>query len=582
MTFLKNPLMRRWIHLIYLIPIGYVLWLPLLKPLDYAMYNLAHARRAAPTWDRVAVVEIDERTKEQLLANPVFPLSRHQKQHAQLIKQLAAAGVEAVVLDFHLNEELFDSPTDELEASMREAGNVYLIASVRKGRDAFSEEMKPIMPAAAIVEAAKGVFAPNIIQDNDGVWRRVGELPHLKAMGLSEMGVPFGGVRITGEIPIEYPSVERPMPTVSYADVIAGTDASLASLAGRVVFVGSALDDSQDYHRVPRRQRDNSGNLTSTITGVAVLASITETLLKGAPLRDVPAWITLLWITGWALLLVRSMPEAHPKIAFVTMLLVLIVVGVASSLLHIRHGYVVPAGLVLGCLSLVGVYTTVQSHLRTWRRTLDLREEQLRLVIAQQAAVLNNAAKNVSHLINNAISPAKSSSQLAGSVIKKMEGTARDDTGPELADRLATLRELNERILDSAQDVEGIVRSYKSVTGIDLPAVRNADINNGLLGTWKLLEHKRAGISAIHEEYGNIPLVRCRASLLFQAFMNILENAIRAVREGGEITVRTAMGDRDTVVVDIEDTGVGIPPDALPFVRIEIPVSWKNEKGRES
>src|SRR5205823_1137723 len=52
---------------------------------------------------------------------------------------------------------------------------------------------------------------------------------------------------------------------------------------------------------------------------------------------------------------------------------------------------------------------------------------------------------------------------------------------------------------------------------------------------------------------------------LERAVLNLLDNAIKYTPSGGRVTVR-ASSDDSSVTIAVEDTGVGIPEDALPHI----------------
>ena len=53
--------------------------------------------------------------------------------------------------------------------------------------------------------------------------------------------------------------------------------------------------------------------------------------------------------------------------------------------------------------------------------------------------------------------------------------------------------------------------------------------------------------------------------LLAQLLDNLVSNAVKFTPEGGSVTIR-ACGDGSTAVVEVADTGAGIPPDEVPQV----------------
>jgi signal transduction histidine kinase len=56
--------------------------------------------------------------------------------------------------------------------------------------------------------------------------------------------------------------------------------------------------------------------------------------------------------------------------------------------------------------------------------------------------------------------------------------------------------------------------------------------------------------------------VKADRAKISQVFINLLSNAIKFNREGGRITLRVKAGARGMLEVEVQDTGIGIPPDA--------------------
>jgi CheY-like chemotaxis protein len=80
---------------------------------------------------------------------------------------------------------------------------------------------------------------------------------------------------------------------------------------------------------------------------------------------------------------------------------------------------------------------------------------------------------------------------------------------------------------------------------------------------WNELRHR----AQVVREYEEVPLVRGSESRLGQVFLNLIVNAAQAIVEGdaesNRIRVAARRGRDGTVVVEIADSGCGIPADAL-------------------
>ncbi len=62
------------------------------------------------------------------------------------------------------------------------------------------------------------------------------------------------------------------------------------------------------------------------------------------------------------------------------------------------------------------------------------------------------------------------------------------------------------------------------------------------------------------------PLLLGRTNRLYRVFLNLVQNAIEACRDGGAVTISTFAADPGTVGIRITDTGMGIPPENLPEI----------------
>lgn len=71
--------------------------------------------------------------------------------------------------------------------------------------------------------------------------------------------------------------------------------------------------------------------------------------------------------------------------------------------------------------------------------------------------------------------------------------------------------------------------------------------------------------------------ITCEKNQLKQVFLNILKNAMEAMKEGGEILIRLRKGLDDECIISVQDQGCGIPEELLP--RLGEPFYTLKEKG---
>jgi signal transduction histidine kinase len=115
---------------------------------------------------------------------------------------------------------------------------------------------------------------------------------------------------------------------------------------------------------------------------------------------------------------------------------------------------------------------------------------------------------------------------------------------------------------ESTERMSSLVGAVKAYAYMDRGGVVEADVHEGLETTLKVLGYKvKHKEIEIRREYDRtLPPLTIYGSELNQVWTNLLDNAIDAIGERGTITVRTSR-DGECILVDIADTGPGIPPD---------------------
>jgi PAS domain S-box-containing protein len=118
---------------------------------------------------------------------------------------------------------------------------------------------------------------------------------------------------------------------------------------------------------------------------------------------------------------------------------------------------------------------------------------------------------------------------------------------------------------EGAQRVKNIVQNLKDFAHRDRTRLELADINKGIESTLNIVWNELKYKATVTKKYGLIPQIECFPQQLNQVFMNLLVNAAQAIEAKGEIIIKTYQVGK-TVVVEISDTGVGIPQENLEHI----------------
>jgi signal transduction histidine kinase len=115
-------------------------------------------------------------------------------------------------------------------------------------------------------------------------------------------------------------------------------------------------------------------------------------------------------------------------------------------------------------------------------------------------------------------------------------------------------------IEEATRRISTLVSAAKNYSHMDRAGHEWVDVHEGLKSTLVIMTHRLRGISVVKELDFTLPKVLAYPGELNQVWTNIIDNAAAAMNGSGTLTVRTSR-DGDWVLVEICDTGPGIPPE---------------------
>jgi signal transduction histidine kinase len=122
------------------------------------------------------------------------------------------------------------------------------------------------------------------------------------------------------------------------------------------------------------------------------------------------------------------------------------------------------------------------------------------------------------------------------------------------------LREIHQ----GAGQIASVVKALKSYSYLDQGPVQLVDIHESLENTLILLRGKIRPAVSVRRDYAReLPRIQASGNELNQVWTNLVDNAVDAAGEHGEVRIRTG-AEGDWIVVEIEDNGAGIPEEVRP------------------
>jgi len=178
----------------------------------------------------------------------------------------------------------------------------------------------------------------------------------------------------------------------------------------------------------------------------------------------------------------------------------------------------------------------------------ELKQTQAQLVQSTKLAAIGELAANIAHEINN---PLTTVLGFASFIAERLP--AEDP----MREELGLIQEEASRARDIVRDLLQFSRQRDFMP-------EPADLNAVLEQVVAMVRRQGAlSTLTVNEAYGSdLPMVEMDVPRIKQVFLNIINNAVYAMKDGGALAIRTTVAG-DKVHVAFQDNGPGIPADIL-------------------
>jgi signal transduction histidine kinase len=233
-----------------------------------------------------------------------------------------------------------------------------------------------------------------------------------------------------------------------------------------------------------------------------------------------------------------------------------------KTIFRFQISVIITSATVMGILLLVLIFVVKRGESIIEKRALERFRLKEQLNRAEHLSSLGEMVAGISHEIRNPLGIIRNSAEL---LKKKVSLIDPSNTIPDI-------------IIEESSRLNNIITDFLNFAKPKHPDFMWCRVEEVLEKNIRYLstEVKEQGY-VIHENFAsNLPEIMADSAMLYQAFLNILINAIQAMHDGGTINVEIRSTD-SIVTILFEDEGCGIPGDLLE--KIWTPFFTTKEKG---
>jgi PAS domain S-box-containing protein len=250
----------------------------------------------------------------------------------------------------------------------------------------------------------------------------------------------------------------------------------------------------------------------------------------------------------------------------------------------LREGKVARAGEPIGLLARDGAERPIDEiaapiidegdllgAVMVFRDVSEQRRLQRQIELADRLASVGTMAAGMAHEVNQPMTLVLSSVRHAADELAahraELHALFSDEAYASVFKRLEAIQRTLEEADEGANRVIKIASELRTFAKAPVNHERRVDLRQVLSWAGEVVAHEIRSRAALAMEIGNVPLVNADEVRLGQVFVNLLLNAAQAITPGhvkdNEVRVTARTGSDGRAVVEVRDTGCGIPADLL-------------------
>jgi len=233
-----------------------------------------------------------------------------------------------------------------------------------------------------------------------------------------------------------------------------------------------------------------------------------------------------------------------------------------KTIFRFQVDVMITSTIVMSVLFLVLLFVVKRGEGIIQKRTQERLRLEEALSRSKHMSSLGEMVSGISHEIRNPLGIIRSSAEL---LKKKMASFDPSNTIPDI-------------IVEESSRLNNIITDFLNFAKPKMPGFAKCHVEDILEKNIKFLSSQTESQGHILKKHhdNNLPAIMADFDMLYQAFLNLLINAIQAMQNGGTIYIKIS-STGDAVTILIEDEGEGIPDNLTE--KIWDPFFTTKEKG---